>query len=162
MKKAILRILIAAFAAASFAGCSAGQTKTSAPSFDSKSAITVVSREEGSGTRGAFIELFEVQEKDANGKNVDKTTTEANISNSTSVAMTTVSGDSYAIGYISLGSLNDTVKAVKIDGVDPTVDNIKSGAYKISRPLHRHFVESQRHREGFHRLHSEPAGPGRH
>lgn len=103
--------------------------------FDTSNDITVVSREDGSGTRGAFIELFGVEEKDASGEKVDNTTEEATISNSTSVVMTTVSGDDYAIGYISLGSLNDTVKALKIDGAEPTVDNIKSGTYKIARPF---------------------------
>ncbi|WP_040214871.1 substrate-binding domain-containing protein [Clostridium polynesiense] len=95
--------------------------------------IAVVSREEGSGTRGAFTELFQIEEKDSSGNKVDKTTNEAEITNSTSVMMTTVSGNQDSIGYISLGSLNDTVKALKIDGVEPSVDNIKKGEYKISR-----------------------------
>lgn len=103
--------------------------------FDVSNDITVVSREDGSGTRGAFIELFGVEEKDADGNKVDMTTEEATISNSTSVVMTTVAGDDYAIGYISLGSLNDTVKALKIDGSEATVANIKSGTYKIARPF---------------------------
>lgn len=103
--------------------------------FDATRDITVVSREEGSGTRGAFIELFKVEVKNADGKKVDYTTEEAVISNSTSVMMTTVEGNDFAIGYISLGSLNDTVKALSIDGVEPTVANIKSGSYKISRPF---------------------------
>lgn len=97
--------------------------------------ITVVSREEGSGTRGAFIELFGIEEKDADGNKVDHTTEEANICNSTSVAMTTVENDEAAIGYISLGAVNDSIKAVAIDGADATVDNIKDGSYKISRPF---------------------------
>lgn len=97
--------------------------------------ITVVSREDGSGTRGAFIELFGVEEKNDAGEKVDMTTEDAEITNSTSVMMTTVSGNTEAIGYISLGSLNDTVKAVRIDGVEATVDNIKSGDYKIARPF---------------------------
>ena len=97
--------------------------------------ITVVSREDGSGTRGAFIELFGVEEKDADGNKVDNTTKEASITNNTAVMMSTVAGDVDAIGYISLGSLNDSVKAVKIDGVEATADNIKSGEYKVSRPF---------------------------
>ena len=97
--------------------------------------ITVVSREDGSGTRGAFIELFGVEEKDADGNKVDNTTEEASITNNTAVMMSTVAGDVDAIGYISLGSLNDSVKAVKIDGVEATADNIKSGEYKVSRPF---------------------------
>ena len=97
--------------------------------------ITVVSREDGSGTRGAFIELFGVEEKDADGNKVDNTTEEAEITNNTAVMMATVAGDVDAIGYISLGSLNDSVKAVKIDGVEATAENIKSGEYKVSRPF---------------------------
>jgi phosphate transport system substrate-binding protein len=112
----------------------AAETKATSD-FDTSNDITVVSREEGSGTRGAFIELFGVEEKDASGEKVDNTTEEASISNSTSVVMTSVAGDDYAIGYISLGSLNDTVKALKIDGAEATVENIKSGTYKIARPF---------------------------
>lgn len=97
--------------------------------------ITVVSREEGSGTRGAFIELTGVEEKNADGVKMDNTTEEAVVTNSTNVMMTTVAGDESAIGYISLGSLNDTVKALQIDGVDATVENIKNGTYTLARPL---------------------------
>ena len=97
--------------------------------------LTVVSREDGSGTRGAFIELFGIEEEDASGEKVDMTTLDAEITNSTSVMMTTVSGNTEAIGYVSLGSLNDTVKAVKIDGVEATVDNVSSGDYAIARPF---------------------------
>lgn len=103
--------------------------------FDSSEYISVVSREDGSGTRGAFIELFGIEEKDENGDKVDNTTEEAIITNSTDVMMTTVSGDEYAIGYCSLGSLNDSVKAVTIDGAEATVDNIKDGTYSIARPF---------------------------
>lgn len=102
--------------------------------FDTSSDITVVSREDGSGTRGAFIELFGVQ-KEENGEKMDMTTEEAVIANSTAVMMTTVAGDDYAIGYASLGSLDDTTKALKVDGVEPSVDTIKDGSYKISRPF---------------------------
>ncbi len=97
--------------------------------------ISVISREDGSGTRGAFIELFGVQEKDADGNKVDKTSVDANIVKSTEVMMTTVASDEYAIGYTSLGALNDTVKALKVDGAEATAENIKSGTYKISRPF---------------------------
>lgn len=103
--------------------------------FDKSSDISVVSREDGSGTRGAFIELFGVEEKDENGEKIDYTTEEAIIANSTEIVMTTVAGDDYAIGYSSLGSLNDTVKAVWIDGAEPTADNINNGSYTISRPF---------------------------
>ena len=98
-------------------------------------AITVYSREDGSGTRGAFIELFGVEQKNEAGEKVDYTTEEAVITSSTAVMLTGVAGDPAAIGYVSLGSLNDTVKALSIDGVAATVDNIKSGEYAIARPF---------------------------
>ncbi len=98
--------------------------------------ITVVSREDGSGTRGAFIELFGIETKNDAGEKVDNTTEDAEITNSTSVMMTTIAGNKGAIGYVSLGSLNDTVKkAVAIDGADATVDAIKAGEYKVARPF---------------------------
>lgn len=102
--------------------------------WDNTRDITVVSREDGSGTRGAFVELFGIEEE-VNGEKVDMTTEEANITNSTSVMMSTVAQDEYAIGYISLGSLDDSVKAVKVDGSEATAENIKNGSYKISRPF---------------------------
>lgn len=97
--------------------------------------ISPISREDGSGTRGAFIELFGIETKDADGNKIDNTTDMAEITNSTSVMLTTVQGNEYAIGYVSLGSMNDSVKAVNIDGAEATVDNIKDGTYKISRPF---------------------------
>ncbi len=103
--------------------------------FDGNKDITVVSREEGSGTRGAFTELFKVAEKNAEGKTIDNTTPDAVISNSTSVVMQTVAGNEYAIGYISLGSLNDTVKALSIDGAQANATEIEGGNYKIARPF---------------------------
>ncbi len=93
-------------------------------------AITVVSREDGSGTRGAFTELMGIMVDDK-----DNTVSTAEVTNSTSVMMTTVAGDENAIGYISLGSLDDSVKAVKVDGVEPTVEDIKNGSYKVARPF---------------------------
>ncbi len=96
--------------------------------------ITVISREDGSGTRGAFVELFEIEEEQG-GEKVDMTTDMADITNSTSVMMTSVNGNVNAIGYISMGSLNDSVKALKIDGAEATADNIKNGSYKASRPF---------------------------
>ena len=134
VKKVICAALGVIMIAGSLTGCGS-KTSTTKSSFDTSTEISVVSREEGSGTRSAFIELFGVEEKDANGKKIDKTIEDANITNSTSVMMTTVSSDEYAMGYISLGSLNDTVKALKVDGTEPTVANVKSGAYKISRPF---------------------------
>ncbi|NMA80078.1 MAG: phosphate ABC transporter substrate-binding protein [Clostridiales bacterium] len=125
MKKVILAVLTSIITLTSFISC--GGTPNNA--------ITVISREDGSGTRGAFIELFGIEQKDENGDKVDYTTEDADITNSTSVMMTSVAENTKAIGYISLGSLNDTVKAVKIDGAEATVENIKSGTYKISRPF---------------------------
>ena len=111
-----------------------GSDKKSESSWDSSNDITILSREDGSGTRGAFIELFGIEEK-KDGEKVDMTTDDAQITNSTSVMLTTVAGDDYAIGYVSLGSLNDTVKALKIDGEEATEQNIKDGKYKICRPF---------------------------
>ena len=125
MKKKIRFVLTATMLALFITGCAT----------ENNNEIVVVSREEGSGTRGAFIELFGIEEKDSNGNKVDKTTDEATVVNSTSVVMTTVAGNKNSIGYISLGSLNDTVKAVKVDGVEPTVENIKNNTYKVFRPF---------------------------
>lgn len=110
-------------------------TAVAAGEFDYAQDITVVSREEGSGTRGAFIELLGVEKKDESGNKIDYTTEEAVITNSTNVMMTTVAGNEAAIGYSSMGSLNGTVKALKVDGAEATVENIKSGAYQVSRPF---------------------------
>lgn len=125
MKKKIVGIL-----AAAVIGTTAFATVASAAS----GTINVISREDGSGTRGAFIELFGIQEE-KDGEKVDMTTEDASITNSTSVMMTTVAGDENAIGYISLGSLNDTVKAVKIDGAEATAENVADKSYKVSRPF---------------------------
>ncbi|MCR4735324.1 MAG: substrate-binding domain-containing protein [Treponema sp.] len=103
--------------------------------FKSSKDITVLSREDGSGTRGAFIEIFGIQKKDSNGKKIDYTSEDAAITNSTAVMLTSVAGDMYAIGYVSLGSLNSSVKALQIDGVDASVENIQKGSYKVSRPF---------------------------
>lgn len=125
----------AAVAATVFTGCSAAEKNKSNGNAQTDGAISVISREEGSGTRGAFIELFGIEEKDAQGKKTDHTVNTAEITNSTSVMMTTVAGNRRAIGYISLGSLDDSVKALKIDGIEATVENVKNGTYKISRPF---------------------------
>lgn len=114
-----------------FAGCGS----TAKDGFDAEMEIGVITRESGSGTRGAFIELFGIEEKNESGEKIDHTIESAVTTNSTSVMMTTVAGDPYAIGYISLGSLNDTVKALKIDGAVPSVATIKDGSYKVSRPF---------------------------
>ena len=143
LKKFIAVLAIVGMVAGLAAGCGKSDSiaegedaQTEAASeWDSSMDITIVSREDGSGTRGAFIELFGIEEKDENGEKVDYTTEEAQITNSTSVMMTTVAGDDYAIGYVSLGSLDDSVKALKIDGAEATAENIKSGDYKVSRPF---------------------------
>jgi len=115
-------------------GCGgAGDDKAQSSSdWDKSNAISIISREDGSGTRGAFVELFGIEEKKGDKKE-DMTTQDAEITNSTSVMMTSVAGDEYAIGYISLGSLNDKVKALKIDGAEANEKNVKDGTYKISR-----------------------------
>ena len=154
-KKTVSLLMTMALTAAMLAGCGSSETAdntaaadttaeaedtaavadTATADFDTEEDISVYSREDGSGTRGAFIELFGVEEKDANGEKIDNTTEDATITNNTSVMMTGVAGDDYAIGYVSVGSLNDTVKALKIDGVEPTVENIKSDSYKVYRPF---------------------------
>lgn len=126
MKKILALTLCVVMAAAVFTGCG----NNNADSKTDGAPITVISREDGSGTRGAFTELMGIMVDD-----VDNTTTSAEISQSTSVVLTTVAGNKNSIGYVSLGSLNDTVKAVKVDGVDATVENIKGGSYAVSRPF---------------------------
>ena len=142
MKKQIGALALAALMVTGLAACGgnsssdpATSSQTSSSSFDTAQSISVVSREDGSGTRSAFIELFGIEEEDASGNKVDQTTPGADITNSTSVMMTTISSTPYAIGYISLGSLNDTVKAVKIDGSEASVENVKNGSYKVARPF---------------------------
>lgn len=136
MKK-LLRFTAAALLTAALAACGTGSKPNNdkPEGFDTTKEITVVSREEGSGTRGAFIELLKIEEKQSDGSKVDKTTKEAVIANKTDVVLTNVANDDYAIGYISLGSLNNSVKAVKVDGVEATTANIKNGSYKVSRPF---------------------------
>ena len=145
-RKLMAVTLVAAMAATMAVGCGGSSSDKSADSsadsstdsgsdFDTSNDITIVSREDGSGTRGAFIELLGIEEKQDDGTKVDMTTTDAQITNNTSVMLTTVAGDEYAIGYVSLGSLNDSVKALKIDGAEATADNIENGSYKVSRPF---------------------------
>ena len=150
IKSRILAVSAAIIASLSLAGCgsTSGSSETTASSADANTAadaagtdtsmsgaIAVVSREGGSGTRGAFIELMGIEEKDAEGNKNDRTTDEALIANSTNVVMTQVAGNEGGIGYISLGSLDNTVKAVKVDGTEATVDNVIAGTYKVSRPF---------------------------
>ncbi len=158
-KKLLATILMAAMAVSMMTGCGSSDdttadTTTETEATDSEAAdseaadseaadssadsasslagneITVVSREDGSGTRGAFIELTGVEVDDQ-----DMTTVEAIITNSTEVMMTTVAGDENAIGYASMGSMNDTVKAVNVEGVEATAENVKNGTYVLSRPF---------------------------
>ena len=156
MKKTIVAMMIMAMTAASVAGCGSSSNDTAAAESTTDAeadttaestaeaaddtaagsmsgAITVLSREDGSGTRGAFIELFGIEQKDADGNKVDNTIDSAEITNSTSVMMTTVAGNKNAIGYVSLGSLDENqVKAVLIDGAQATAENVKDGTYKVS------------------------------
>ena len=152
-KKWLAMALVCLSAAGMFAGCSSAENNATSGTSDSSvsdngsstdgssestgmsGSISVISREDGSGTRGAFIELMGIEEKDADGNKVDKTTSSAEIINSTAVMMQTVAGNKAAIGYISLGSLDDTVKAVKVDGVEPSAEAVKDGSYKVSRPF---------------------------
>lgn len=143
LRKLLAMTLVVAMTGALAAGCGSKSEETGAEGegeqqtaeWDASNDITVVSREDGSGTRGAFIELFGIEQKDENGNKVDHTTEDANITNSTEVMMSTVAGNEYAIGYVSLGSLGDNVKAVKIDRAEATEENIKAGTYKVSRPF---------------------------
>lgn len=154
MKRFIVALMVMAMTATAMVGCGSDNTANSGSNADAgtentadagneedtegagvSGGITVISREDGSGTRGAFIELFGVEEKDADGNKTDKTTVEAVIANSTEIVLSNVAGDPNAIGYVSLGSLSDEVKAVKIEGAEATVENIKNGTYKISRPF---------------------------
>lgn len=136
MKKSVSLLLAGLMLCGALAGCGSNDANTNDSSTDDSAssgtsgAITVISREDGSGTRSAFVELTGVE--DDNG---DNTTAEAEIANKTDVVLTSVAGNESAIGYVSLGSLNDTVKAIQVDGVDATVENVKSGDYTLSRPF---------------------------
>ena len=132
MKKVFAVALAMTVAVGMLAGCGSND---SAQGGAADGTITVVSREDGSGTRGAFIELFGIEEKNDAGEKIDNTTDTAEITNSTAVMMTTVAGNDNAIGYVSLGSLNDSVKALSIDGVEASADNIKNGTYAVARPF---------------------------
>ena len=121
---------------ASLAACGAAPASSAAAgAFDTAQDIAVFTREDGSGTRGAFIELTGVEQKNADGKKVDRTTEAAAVQSSTNGVMTAVANDAAAIGYISLGSLNDTVKAVTVDGVKAGADTVKDGSYTLARPF---------------------------
>lgn len=137
VKKSIVLATVI-FMVLSFASCNSGGSTSSTVSkvaFDSNKAIQMVSREEGSGTRGAFIELLKIEVKNADGTKKDYTTKDAIIASSTDIVLNQVKGSNYSIGYISFGSLNDSVKAVSVDGVLPSIDTIKNNTYKVSRPF---------------------------
>lgn len=141
-KKITATALFCVLAVSAFAGCGGANSSSNGSSnagsdaakFDASKTISVVTREEGSGTRDAFTELTGVLVKDGDNK-TDNTTTSAVTINSTEAVITNVKDNEAAIGYISLGSLNDTVKALKIGGVEATADNVKSGDYAVSRPF---------------------------
>lgn len=145
MKKIAAAVMMVSMVAVTAVGCGSSNGKDTkgadanqsdaTSDWDETSDVTIVSREDGSGTRGAFIELFGIEEKQDDGTKVDMTTTDAQITNNTSVMLTTVADNEYAIGYVSLGSLNDSVKALKIDGAEATAENIENGSYKVSRPF---------------------------
>ena len=145
MKKIAAAVMMVSMVAVTAVGCgSSNGTDTkgadanqsdATSDWDETSDVTIVSREDGSGTRGPFIEVFGIEEKQDDGTKVDMTTTDAQITNNTSVMLTTVADNEYAIGYVSLGSLNDSVKALKIDGAEATAENIENGSYKVSRPF---------------------------
>ena len=138
MKKSVSLLLAGLMLCGALAGCGGNDSADAnnaaeggdAAASGTSGAITVISREDGSGTRSAFVELTGVE--DDNG---DNTTAEAEIANKTDVVLTSVAGNESAIGYVSLGSLNGTVKAIQVDGVDATVENVKSGDYTLSRPF---------------------------
>ncbi len=125
LKKILMAALALTVAAASMVGCTKKESEN----------ITVISREEGSGTRGAFVELLKIEEKDENGNKVDRTILEAVIAQGTDVVLTQVSNNKNAIGYISLGSVKDSIKVLKINGVDATAENVKNGTYPVARPF---------------------------
>lgn len=134
MKKILSLGLAALMTVFALAGC--GADSNDGGTGTGRDAISVLTREEGSGTRGAFIELLGIEEKNADGKKVDRTIDTAETTNSTSVMITTVQGNKAAIGYISLGSLDKSkVKALKVDGAEAAADNVKSGEYKVARPF---------------------------
>ena len=133
MKKIISTLLIAVMAVSMFAACD--QNSDTEAGFNTDAEIAVVSREDGSGTRGAFIELFGIEQRNDDGTRKDLTTKEAIIARATDVMMANVVNNQYAIGYVSMGSLNDTVKAVQIEGVEATTANVVNGTYPIMRPF---------------------------
>jgi len=144
MKKFTVVIWIVALVLIMFTGCGNNEreNETNTGKNGARGLISVISREDGSGTRGAFVELLGIEQRDGEGNKVDRTTVEAIIANSTEFVMSNVAGDPNAIGYISMGSLNSRVKALRINGVEATADNIKKGEYVVSRPFNIAFRET--------------------
>lgn len=131
-KRVMAVVLATATILTGLTGC--GTNKESGAT-DKNQTISVITRESGSGTRGAFIELFGIEEKNADGEKVDHTRTDAEETNSTAVMITSVEGNKSAIGYISLGAFKNSVKALKVDGVEASAENVKNGSYKVARPF---------------------------
>ena len=127
MNRKMMQGLVAVAAAVVLAGCDRG--------FDPAAEIGLVSREDGSGTRSAFIELTGIQTKGSDGRKIDRTSPTTMIASSTAVALTTVAGDPASLGYLSLGAVNDSVKIVKVDGVAPTREDIAAGRYPLVHPF---------------------------
>lgn len=131
--KKLSKLVLSLGAVAFLAACDSAATGDDAGGAEASGTINVVSREDGSGTRGAFTEITGVLAEDANGEEVDNTYSEAVIQNGTEGVLSTVAQDVNAIGYVSVGSLNDTVKAVQVDGVAPTTEAIQAGDFPIAR-----------------------------
>lgn len=129
MKKKLSLLLAGSMLALALAGCGSDDPQGIGGT------ITVISREDGSGTRGAFVELLGIEQKTESGEKMDMTTVAAEVTNSTAVMLTTVAGNESAIGYLSMGSMNNSVKALQIDGVTATAENVKSGDYPVARPF---------------------------
>ena len=151
-KKAIVSVIsvicVIAVAVGIFAGCSSKKSNSNTSNSAQKGAITVISREEGSGTRDAFTELMGITDDSGN----DATAQSAEITNSTSVMMSTVQGNKNAIGYVSLGSLSDSVKALKLDGAEASVETIKNGSYKLQRPFNIAYIDGSLSKEAHETL----------
>ena len=130
MKKVFNFIMITIIIMNILVGCS-----NNTEEFNTGRTINVITREDGSGTRGAFTEIVGIMEEGLKGEVNDNTYIEAIVQNSTDAVITSVSNDEYSIGYISLGSLNDTIKAIKVEGVEATAENVQKGLYKIARPF---------------------------
>ncbi len=134
--KIVLATMLVAGLTSGIVGCgNKAGAKGELGGFIKEANVTVITRETGSGTRGAFVELFGIEEKDENGNKTDKTISTAKVTNSTAVMITSVEQDANAIGYISLGALKDSIKALKVDGVEATAENVKNGSYKVARPF---------------------------